>query len=53
MTPVPEALASRGGTPVRTTFLPFSRPSIGAREKELVLGALESGWITTGPAQAS
>ncbi len=49
MTPVPDPLASRGGTPVRATFLPFSRPSIGAREKELVLETLESGWITTGP----
>ena len=49
MTPVPETLASRGGTPVRATFLPFSRPSIGAREKELVLKTLDSGWITTGP----
>ena len=49
MTPAPETLASRGGTPVRAAFLPFSRPSIGAREKELVLEALESGWITTGP----
>jgi dTDP-4-amino-4,6-dideoxygalactose transaminase len=49
VTPAPETLASRGGTPVRATFLPFSRPSIGAREKELVLATLESGWITTGP----
>ena len=46
---MPETLASRGGTPVRATFLPFSRPSIGPREKQLVLEALESGWITTGP----
>jgi dTDP-4-amino-4,6-dideoxygalactose transaminase len=49
VTPVLEPLASRGGAPVRATFLPFSRPSIGAREKELVLETLESGWITTGP----
>jgi dTDP-4-amino-4,6-dideoxygalactose transaminase len=34
---------------VRRTFLPVARPSIGAREKELVLDALDSGWITTGP----
>ena len=49
---MPETLASRGGTPVRATFLPFSRPSIGAREKALVLETLESGWITTGPQTA-
>jgi len=41
-------LASQGGTPVRDSFLPFAIPSIGAREKELVLETLESGWITTG-----
>ncbi len=42
-------LASRGGTPVRSAFLPFSRPCIGPREKQLAIEALESGWITTGP----
>ena len=42
-------LASRGGPPVRSTFLPVARPSIGPREKALVLEALDSGWITTGP----
>jgi dTDP-4-amino-4,6-dideoxygalactose transaminase len=46
---LPGSLASRGGTPVRSTFLPFTRPSIGPREKELVIEALESGWITSGP----
>lgn len=44
-----ERLASQGGTPVRAAFLPLVRPWIGAREKELVLDALDSGWITTGP----
>lgn len=43
------ALASQGGTPVRPTFLPVALPWIGEREKQLVLEALESGWITTGP----
>ncbi len=43
------ALASQGGRPVRETFLPFAVPWIGEREKQLVLEALESGWITTGP----
>ena len=41
-------LASRGGTPVRKTFLPLAVPSIGPREKARVLETLESGWITTG-----
>ena len=48
--PLPaERLASQGGTPVRAVFLPIAAPDIGARERELVLEALESGWITTGP----
>ena len=42
-------LASRGGTPVRDTFLPVARPWLGTREKQLVLEVLDSGWITTGP----
>ena len=42
-------LASRGGTPVRDTWLPVAAPWIGEREKQLVLEALESGWITSGP----
>jgi dTDP-4-amino-4,6-dideoxygalactose transaminase len=48
-TRVREPLASRGGRPVRESFLPLARPSIGARERERVLEALASGWITTGP----
>src|ERR1051325_6869197 len=35
--------------PARAEFLPIAAPDIGARERELVLQALESGWITTGP----
>ena len=51
MSPQPglEPLASRGGTPVRARFLPLSIPSIGEREKRLVMETLDSGWITTGP----
>ena len=45
----PTALASQGGTPVRAEFLPIAVPDLGPRERELVLQALESGWITTGP----
>ena len=43
------ALASLGGRPVRDTFLPIAVPWIGEREKQLVLEALDVGWITTGP----
>ncbi len=46
---VPEPLASRGGRPVRDTFLPLAVPSIGTREKQLVLETLESHWSTSGP----
>jgi dTDP-4-amino-4,6-dideoxygalactose transaminase len=30
-------------------YLPFARPSITQREKDAVLGVLDSGWLTTGP----
>lgn len=33
----------------RTTFLPFALPDIDQREIDLVVDALQSGWITTGP----
>ena len=42
-------LASQGAAPVRREFLPIAVPDIGPRERELVMQALESGWITTGP----
>ncbi|MEY4070332.1 MAG: hypothetical protein RL721_946 [Candidatus Eisenbacteria bacterium] len=48
-TPTPDRLASQGGRPVRDTFLPIAVPDIGPRERELVMQALDSGWITTGP----
>ena len=48
----PHLPASQGGIPVRNTFLPIAVPWIGEREKQLVLEALESGWITTGPKTA-
>jgi dTDP-4-amino-4,6-dideoxygalactose transaminase len=41
--------AIEGGTPVRTTPLPFSPPAIGEAEIEAVTGVLRSGWITRGP----
>ncbi len=36
------------GPPARAEFLPIAAPDVGDRERELVLQALESGWITTG-----
>jgi dTDP-4-amino-4,6-dideoxygalactose transaminase len=33
----------------RSSFLPFSPPSIGAEEIEEVVDTLRSGWISTGP----
>jgi dTDP-4-amino-4,6-dideoxygalactose transaminase len=33
----------------RTSFLPFSRPTIGDAEIEEVIDCMRSGWITTGP----
>ncbi|MFI5370939.1 MAG: DegT/DnrJ/EryC1/StrS family aminotransferase [Candidatus Eisenbacteria bacterium] len=41
-------LASAGGTPVRSEYLPLVLPWIGELEKRLVLETLDSGWITTG-----
>ena len=29
------------------SFIPISKPFIGAREKELVLDALDSGWVSS------
>ncbi|NDY42940.1 aminotransferase class I/II-fold pyridoxal phosphate-dependent enzyme [Dissulfurirhabdus thermomarina] len=39
--------------PVRETFLPFSRPTIGQAEIDEVVDSLRSGWITTGPKVAA
>src|SRR6185437_13067389 len=33
----------------RTSFLPFSRPTIGDAEIAEVIDCMRSGWITTGP----
>ena len=33
---------------MRTNFLPFSKPSISARDITEVSEVLDSGWITTG-----
>ncbi len=42
-------LASAGGSPVREQFLPYALPQFGEEEKQELIAALESGWITTGP----
>lgn len=34
------------------SFLPFSKPSLGAKELESVKAVFDSGWITTGPKNA-
>jgi len=38
---------------MRSSFLPFSRPSISETEIEAVAEVLRSGWITTGPKAAA
>jgi perosamine synthetase len=43
------ALAIEGGTPVRTTFLPYARQQISDDDVAAVSGALRSDWLTTGP----
>jgi dTDP-4-amino-4,6-dideoxygalactose transaminase len=44
-----EALAIQGGTPVRSSFLPFHQPLIDAEDERAVVETLRSGWLTTGP----
>jgi len=35
--------------PVRSSFLAFSRPTIGQEEIDEVVDSMRSGWLTTGP----
>jgi perosamine synthetase len=44
-----ELLALDGGTPVRNTFLPYGRQSIGEDDIQAVTDVLRSDWLTTGP----
>jgi len=45
-----ETLALHGGTPVRTTLLPYAHQSIDEDDVQAVHAALRSDWLTTGPA---
>ncbi|MGA2102651.1 MAG: UDP-4-amino-4,6-dideoxy-N-acetyl-beta-L-altrosamine transaminase [Candidatus Sulfotelmatobacter sp.] len=45
----PETLAINGGSPVRTTFLPYGRQSIDEADIQAVVDVLRSDWLTTGP----
>jgi len=45
----PQALAINGGSPVRTTFLPYGRQSLDEADVQAVVEVLRSDWLTTGP----
>lgn len=45
----PETLAINGGTPVRSTYLPYGRQSIEEADIHAVVEVLRSDWLTTGP----
>jgi perosamine synthetase len=47
--PTREALALHGGTPVRTSLLPYGRQSITEQDIQAVVEVLRSDWLTTGP----
>ena len=44
-----EGLAMHGGSPVRSTFLPYGRQSIDESDIQAVVETLRSDWLTTGP----
>src|SRR5215475_13686688 len=47
--PTREAPALHGGTPVRSTLLPYGRQSITEEDIQAVITTLRSDWLTTGP----
>jgi perosamine synthetase len=52
MTVIPagqQALAIRGGPPVRRTLLPYGRQSVDESDVQAVVDVLRSDWLTTGP----
>ncbi|MCG3204673.1 MAG: UDP-4-amino-4-deoxy-L-arabinose--oxoglutarate aminotransferase [Elusimicrobia bacterium] len=40
---------SKSKPTIRSTFLPFTRPSVGEEEIKEISDSIHSGWITTGP----
>ena len=44
-----EALAIHGGTPVRSSLLPYGRQSLDEADIQAVVEVLRSDWLTTGP----
>src|SRR5450755_395431 len=44
-----EVLAILGGSPVRSTLLPYGRQSIDESDIQAVVETLHSDWLTTGP----
>src|ERR1700744_3005425 len=44
-----QTLAIDGGVPVRATFLPYGRQSVGEADIQAVVEVLRSDWLTTGP----
>src|SRR5258708_38798186 len=44
-----EALALHGGTPVRSTLLPYGRQTIDEQDIQAVVNTLGSDWLTAGP----
>jgi UDP-4-amino-4,6-dideoxy-N-acetyl-beta-L-altrosamine transaminase len=44
-----QSLAINGGSPVRTSFLPYGRQSVDEADIEAVVEVLRSDWLTTGP----
>jgi perosamine synthetase len=46
---LPDKLAIEGGTPVRSTLLPYGRQSIDDDDVDAVVRVLRSDWLTTGP----
>jgi len=47
--PTREALAIHGGTPARSTLLPYGRQTIDEDDVQAVVETLRSDWLTTGP----
>jgi perosamine synthetase len=45
----PQTLAIHGGSPVRSTFLPYGRQSVDEADIQAVVDVLRSDWLTTGP----